>query len=112
LEKKTMNANLMTCNAKAQGTRFLQRLVGNAMLVLVAVGLLGGWQYARAEAAPLNSLQEISYAGLPGNQVQIIFKLSQPVSSPARRVSPLICPRQKANWRRVRSPSALGPPRA
>jgi type IV pilus assembly protein PilQ len=78
-----MNANLMTCNAKAQGTRFLQRLIGNAMLVLVAVGLLGGWQYARAEAAPLNSLQEISYAGLPGNQVQIVFKLSQPVSSPA-----------------------------
>jgi type IV pilus assembly protein PilQ len=83
LEKKTMNANLMTCNAKAQGTRFLQRLIGNAVLVLVAVGLLGGWQYARAEAAPLNSLQEISYAGLPGNQVQIVFKLSQPVSSPA-----------------------------
>ena len=78
-----MNANLMTCNANAQGTRFLQRLIGNAMLVLVAVGLLGGWQYARAEAAPLNSLQEISYAGLPGNQVQIVFKLSQPVSSPA-----------------------------
>ncbi len=78
-----MNANLMTCNAKAQGTRFLQRLVGNAMLVLLAVGLLGGSQYARAEAAPLNSLQEISYAGLPGNQVQIVFKLSQAVSSPA-----------------------------
>ncbi|UCE77434.1 MAG: AMIN domain-containing protein, partial [Gammaproteobacteria bacterium] len=78
-----MNANLMTWNAMAQGTRFLQRLAGNAILALATLCLLSGWQYARAEAVPLNALQEISYAGLPGNQVQVIFTLSQPVSSPA-----------------------------
>jgi type IV pilus assembly protein PilQ len=78
-----MNANLMTCNAKAKGTGFLQRLAGNAILALAALCVLVAWQTARAEATPLNALQEISYAGLPGNQVQVIFKLSQPVSSPA-----------------------------
>lgn len=78
-----MNANLMTWNAMAQGTRFLQRLAGNAILALATLCLLSGWQHARAEAVPLNALQEISYAGLPGNQVQVIFTLSQPVSSPA-----------------------------
>ncbi len=78
-----MNSNLMTCNATAQGTRFLQRLVANACLALAILCLLGVWQTARAEATPLNALQEINYAGLPGNQVQIVFKLSQPVSSPA-----------------------------
>jgi len=78
-----MNANLMTCNATARGTRFMQRLVGHAMLALATLCLLSGWQPARAETAPLNSLQEINYAGLPGNQVQVVFKLSQPVSSPA-----------------------------
>jgi len=78
-----MNANLMTCNATAQGTRFLQRLAGKAILALATLCLLSGWHHVRAEAMPLNALQEITYAGLPGNQVQVVFKLSQPVSSPA-----------------------------
>ncbi|MGD2073303.1 MAG: type IV pilus secretin PilQ [Gammaproteobacteria bacterium] len=78
-----MNVNLMTWNARARGARFLKRLLSNGTLALATVCLLTGWQTVRAEATPLNALQEISYAGLPGNQVQITFKLSQPVSDPA-----------------------------
>jgi type IV pilus assembly protein PilQ len=78
-----MNVNLMTWNASARGARFLKHLFGSGILALTTVCLLTGWQIARAEAPPLNKLQEINYAGLPGNQVQVTFKLSQPVSNPA-----------------------------
>ncbi len=78
-----MNANRMTWNATVQGARLFNRLIGNGILALATLCLLSGWQGVRAEAVPLNALQEISYAGLPGNQVQVTFKLTQPVSTPA-----------------------------
>jgi type IV pilus assembly protein PilQ len=63
---------------------FLQRLVGNGILLLAIFLLLSGWNGAHAaEPQPLNALQEINFAGLPGNQVQITFKLTQPASNPA-----------------------------
>ncbi len=42
-----------------------------------------GLQTAGAAAPELNSLKNINFAGLPGNQVQITFELKQPVSNPA-----------------------------
>jgi len=51
-----------------------------------ALGILlfaASLQTAAADAPQLNSLKSINFAGLPGNQVQITFELSQPVSNPA-----------------------------
>ena len=82
-----MNANLMTCNAKAQGTRFLQRLIGNAVLVLVAVGLLGGyfagtWLEGRYGHAPW-----FSFGGLVLGGVASVRKMVQILNEERRRKS-------------------------
>ena len=61
----------------------MRHLAGKGILVLAALWLLTGWHNVRAEAPPLNALQEINFAGLPGDQVQVVFKLEQPVSNPA-----------------------------
>ncbi|TCK17014.1 type IV pilus assembly protein PilQ [Thiogranum longum] len=58
--------------------RTLNRFLALGML-LFATSL----QTAGAAAPQLNSLKDINFAGLPGNQVQITFELSQPVSNPA-----------------------------
>ncbi|HFD80099.1 MAG TPA: type IV pilus secretin PilQ [Gammaproteobacteria bacterium] len=58
------------------------RLVWNGLLLLATVLLLGSWHPTRADAKELNTLEEINFAGLPGNQVQIILKMSQPASNP------------------------------
>ncbi len=58
--------------------RTLNRLLALGVL-LIASGLQTGY----AAASQLNTLKEINFAGLPGNQVQIVFKLSQPISNPA-----------------------------
>jgi type IV pilus assembly protein PilQ len=78
-----MNAKLTNWNPETQGTWFLKRLVGNGILFLAILLMLIGWNGARAEAQQLNALQEISFAGLPGNQVQITLKLSQQADNPA-----------------------------
>ncbi len=79
-----MNAILMKRNPAPHAMHFLQRLAGNGILLLAAFLLANSWNGARAaEPQPLNALQEISFAGLPGNQVQITFKLTQPASNPA-----------------------------
>lgn len=78
-----MNANLITWNSTQRNPQRLRQLVSNGLLILGALLLLSLWQSARAEAPPLNALQEINFAGLPGNQVQITFKLSQPATNPA-----------------------------
>jgi type IV pilus assembly protein PilQ len=79
-----MNTILMNRNPAPHAMHFLQRLAGNGILLLAVFLLLGGWNGARAaEPQPLNALQEINFAGLPGNQVQITFKLTQPASNPA-----------------------------
>ncbi len=79
-----MNANLTNRNPAPQTAHLVHRFFGNGLLLLAAVLLLTGWNSARAAAPkPVNALQEISFAGLPGNQVQITFKLSHPASNPA-----------------------------
>ncbi len=55
----------------------------NRLLALGVLLIAGGLQTGYAAAPQLNALKEINFAGLPGNQVQIIFKLSHPVSNPA-----------------------------
>ena len=79
-----MNTILTNRNSAPHAMHFLQRLAGNGILLLAIFLLLGGWNGAHAaEPQPLNALQEINFAGLPGNQVQITFKLTQPASNPA-----------------------------
>ncbi|MDT8386663.1 MAG: type IV pilus secretin PilQ [Thiogranum sp.] len=78
-----MNVNLMTWNVTKRGSLGLTQLVSYGLLTLGMLLLPGSWSPAHAEAPPLNALQEIEFAGLPGNQVQIIFKLSQPAPAPA-----------------------------
>ncbi|HHH43135.1 MAG TPA: type IV pilus secretin PilQ [Gammaproteobacteria bacterium] len=79
-----MNANLTNRNPAPQTAHLVHRFFGNGLLLLAAVLLLAGWNSARAAAPqPINALQEINFAGLPGNQVQIPFKLSHPASNPA-----------------------------
>ncbi len=78
-----MNVNLMTWNATKRGSLGLTQLVSYGLLALGMLLLPGSWTPAHAEAPPLNALQDIEFAGLPGNQVQIIFKLSQPAPAPA-----------------------------
>jgi type IV pilus assembly protein PilQ len=78
-----MNANLMTWNTRAHGAHHLRHLIGTGALLLITVWLMMGWMTAHAEAPPLNALEDISYAGLPGNKVQVTFRLSQPAESPA-----------------------------
>jgi len=78
--------NTILTNLKpATGTRhFLQRLIGTGMLLLAIFLVQSAWNSAHAaDPQPLNTLQEITFAGLPGDQVQITFKLSQPASNPA-----------------------------
>jgi type IV pilus assembly protein PilQ len=78
-----MTAKLMTWKSTMQVTGFPKRMLASGALLLTTLFLLIGWNSVRAEAQPLNALQEINFAGLPGNQVQITFKLSQPISNPA-----------------------------
>jgi len=62
---------------------FLKRLLGNGILLLATLLLIPVWNNAiAADPQPLNALQEINFAGLPGNQVQITLQLSQPASNP------------------------------
>jgi type IV pilus assembly protein PilQ len=79
-----MNPRQMKWNPATQGTKFINRLIGNGIAFLTLLVMASGWSsiYA-AEPQPLNALQEINFAGLPGDQVQITLKLSQPASIPA-----------------------------
>lgn len=79
-----MNPRQMKWNPATQGTKLINRLIGNGIAFLTLLVMASGWGsiYA-AEPQPLNTLQEINFAGLPGDQVQITLKLSQPASIPA-----------------------------
>ena len=79
-----MNPRQTKWNPAAHGTKFINRLIGNGIAFLTLLVMVSGWSsvYA-AEPQPLNALQEINFAGLPGDQVQITLKLSQPASIPA-----------------------------
>jgi type IV pilus assembly protein PilQ len=54
------------------------------MVFLTLLFIASGWNGVKAaEPQPLNALQEINFAGLPGDRVQIVLKLNQPASIPA-----------------------------
>jgi len=79
-----MNAILTNLKPASGAMHFLQRLIGTGMLLLAIFLLQNVWSSAHAaEPQPLNTLQDITFVGLPGNQVQITFQLSQPASNPA-----------------------------
>ena len=76
-----MNAIHTMWKDTARGTGWSAARTLNGLL---ALGMLLFATSLQAATAPqLNSLKNITFAGLPGNQVQITFELSQPVSTPA-----------------------------
>ena len=78
-----MNVYLTTWNSVAQGNRPLKRLLGyGAGLALLLLTSLFNSATA-ADPKPINSLKAINFAGLPGNQVQITFELSEAAGVPA-----------------------------
>ncbi len=79
-----MNAKQIERNPAAQCASFLKRLLGHGMVLCTLLTLASGWHsvYA-ANPQPLNALQDINFAGLPGNKVQITMKLKQSASIPA-----------------------------
>ena len=85
----------------------------NRLLVLCMLLFAASLQTAGAAAPQLNSLKNINFAGLPGNQVQITFELSQPVSNPASFTidNPAIHrhrPRQERHGCRSQGPHSRG----
>ena len=79
-----MNAIQTKWNPAAQGASMLSRLIRHATAILTLLFIASGWNSANAaDPQPLNALQEINFAGLPGDRVQITLKLSQPASIPA-----------------------------
>ncbi len=79
-----MNAKQIEWSPAAQCASFLKRLLGHGMVLCTLLTLASGWHsvYA-ANPQPLNALQDINFAGLPGNKVQITMKLKQSASIPA-----------------------------
>jgi type IV pilus assembly protein PilQ len=79
-----MNATMTTWNPAVSGMRMLKRLLAQGALLLAVTGMLGIFGTAQAaDPQPLNALKEISFAGLPGNQVQITMELSTSTANPA-----------------------------
>ncbi|MGI9319954.1 MAG: type IV pilus secretin PilQ [Thiogranum sp.] len=78
-----MNAKQTKWNPAVQGVSLLNRLTGHGIVFLTLL-ITSSWNTVHAaDPQPLNALQEINFAGLPGDQVQITLKLSQPASIPA-----------------------------
>ncbi|VAW79070.1 Type IV pilus biogenesis protein PilQ [hydrothermal vent metagenome] len=78
-----MNATKTLWKDPAQSTTWPPFRALNKLLALGMMLLATFLQPAYADAPQLNTLKEISFAGLPGNQVQITFELGQSVSNPA-----------------------------
>ncbi len=78
-----MNAIQTLWKDPAQSTAWPPSRTLGKLLALGALLLAVCLQPAYADAPQLNTLKEINFAGLPGNQVQITFDLGQPVSNPA-----------------------------
>ena len=78
-----MNAYHTKWNRAISQARPVYNFTRYGMLFLAGVLLAGIWGNSPAEPARLNALQEINFAGLPGDQVQITLQMSQPVDTPA-----------------------------
>jgi len=78
-----MNAIHTMWKDTARGTRWSAARTLNGLVALGILLFAASLQTAVAAVPQLNSLKNITFAGLPGNQVQITFELSQPVSTPA-----------------------------
>ena len=78
-----MNAIHTMWKDAAKGTTWSAARMFNNLLALGMLLLATSLQTSYAAAPQINTLKEINFAGLPGNQVQITFRLSQSVSNPA-----------------------------
>ena len=79
-----MNATLTRRNPGLHGTYLLRRLLAHSTRVLATIiGILGICTLARAaDPEQINTLREINFAGMPGNQVQITMELSEAATNP------------------------------
>ncbi len=78
-----MNAIHMMWKDAARGSTGPASRMMSGLMTLAMMLLLAGTQAVWAAAPRLNVLKEINFAGLPGNQVQVTFELSEPATNPA-----------------------------
>jgi type IV pilus assembly protein PilQ len=80
-----MNATMMTWKPASRGAYLLRRLLAQGALTVAAIfAVMSLCSNVRAaDAQPLNALENINYAGLPGNQVQITMEFTGPAANPA-----------------------------
>jgi len=79
-----MNVTTMTWNPVVNGARRLKQLLVSTTLLLAMTVIPAIFSNAQAaNPQPLNVLKSIDFAGLSGNQVQIIMELSQNATNPA-----------------------------
>ncbi len=78
-----MSAQLTTANHEVHSANPLKFFFWNGILLLGVWLLLLASGSATAQAPAINTLQEITYAGLPGNRVQVTLTMSQAVANPA-----------------------------
>ena len=79
-----MNAKPMTRTPVLRSGLLAHRLFRQAFMLMFAMALFSVVGVAQsADPQPLNALKAINYAGLPGNQVQITFEMSQSADNPA-----------------------------
>jgi len=80
-----MNATLTTWNPVSHSAYVLKRLLARGALVLATTFavLTVCSSVEAADAPPINALKEITFAGLPGDQVQITMEMSGAATNPA-----------------------------
>jgi type IV pilus assembly protein PilQ len=111
-----MNATMMTWKPVSQGACSLKRLLSHsAMLLATLLAVMVSANVQAADVQPLNALEDINYAGLPGNRVQITLEFSSAASNPASftidnpaRIA-LDLPATKSDLRKRSQPIGIGP---
>lgn len=108
---------MMTWKPVSQAACLLKRLLAqSAMAVTTVLAVLVLCGNARAaDAQPLNALESINYAGMPGNQVQITMEFAGPaanptsftIDNPARIAFDL--PATKSDLKKRSQPIGIGP---
>jgi len=79
-----MNAKLTTWTPVLRSGQITHSLFRHGLALAAAILLVSFWTVAQAaEPQPLNALKAINFAGLPGDQVQITFEMSNSADNPA-----------------------------
>ncbi len=79
-----MNAKLTTWTPGLRSGQMTHSLFRHGLVLAAALLLVSFWTVAHAaEPQPLNALKAINFVGLPGDQVQITFEMSNSADNPA-----------------------------